>query len=861
MDTCPAGGENALQEQFFHRNTPVRDQVYLERPQIYRLLEKAVQSPLVTVVAGAGYGKTHSVYSFLQNCKAVSSWIQFSARDNNPDRFWENYSGAVEVVSKTIADSLAGLGFPRTERQYDRYYAVPRTDVIPGQKYIFVYDDFHLLNNPAVLLFLERVIMAPFHNITSVIISRTDPPFNLINLFSKGLLARITEDELRFTPEEMGDYFALQDLRLSPEDAAAVYEDTEGWAFAIHLAGISLKKSAAGKYSHSLMRDNIFKHIESEIFSYISGDLQRFLVKLSLIDQLPVELLRNIAEDNKLIGELGKIGAFVSFDMYLNAYRIHHLFLRYLEGKQERLSDEEKRAVYEKAGRWCAEHNLRMDAFSYYEKAGSYEAIFNLVYTLPMLIPDAIAEFLLDILKRAPPEVFIKYVSAPVAYNRLLIVLGRFDEAAAWCREVIALYEALPLSTFISQVLARCYNGMGFNRLLSCVFDGQYDFASYFEKGARYYALSNDGPTMFLDVPSYMCLVGICAQGELEKFIDALSASVPPLVSSLNGCGYGMDYLARAELAFFRADLEGAEQFCSQAVRNAQARNQHEIKHRSLFYLLRINAARGKVEKIRELLKQMNGMAEDVSFFNRHTFNDIGRGWFYAHLGETQKLAPWLKSDFEKSDLNSLSHGFETLVMAKGRFAEKKFSAALSSLESIRASRFGARVFLLGRLEQTALEAVCRYHNDDRAGAFESLKAAYCLAEPEGLDMPFIELGWDMRTLAGAALKEKNCPVPRPWLEKIQRSAASYAKKFIIVKEEFRNEGKAFREEILTPREQRILSALARGFTRGEIARDNALTINDVKGILRSVYNKLGALNRADAIRIAAARGLVKTGE
>ncbi|GHU75303.1 helix-turn-helix transcriptional regulator [Spirochaetia bacterium] len=828
--------------------------MYLERPQIDRLLNKAVQSPLVTVVAGAGYGKTHAVYAFLQHCPAVSRWIQLSERDNNPDRFWEHYIGAVESVSKTIAGSLAELGFPRTERQYDRYNAVPRTDVIPGRKYIFVYDDFHLLNNPEVLLFLERAVMAPFHNITAVIISRSEPPFNLISRFSKGLLARITEDELRFTPEEMGLYFALQDLRLSPEDAAAVYRDTEGWAFAIHLAGLSLKKSAAGTYSPSLMRDNISRHIEREIYSLLSEGLQRLLVKLSLIDQLPVELLGDIADDDTLAGELGKTGALVSFDMYLNAYRIHPLFLRYLEGKQDSLSDEEKRTVYEKAARWCAKHNLRMDAFSYYEKAGNYGAIFNLVYTLPMLIPDAIAEFLLDILKRAPPEVFSGYVSAPVVYNRLLIVLGRFDEAAAWCREVISRYEALPLSTSSGQVLARCYNGMGFNRLLNCVFDGQYDFSSYFEKGARYYALSNDGPTMFMDVPSYMCMVGICAQGEMKKFIDALSASVPPLLSSLNGCGYGMDYLARAELAFFRADLEGAEQFCSQAVRNAQAKNQYEIKHRALFYLLRISAARGDAEKTAERLLQMNAMAEDVSFFNRHTFNDIGCGWFYAHLGETEKLAPWLKSDFEKSDLNSLTHGFETLVMAKGRFAEKNFPAALSALENIRTSRHGAGVFLLGRLEKTALEAVCRYRRDDTAGAFTSLKAAYALAEPEGLDMPFIELGRDMRTLAAVALKEKECPVPRLWLEKIQRNAASYAKKFTAVEEAFRNGGDT---EILSPRERKILSALARGFTRDEIARDNRLAINSVKSILSRIYRKLGALNRADAVRIAAARGLV----
>ena len=47
--------------QLFHSNVSFvqGNQVYLERPQIDSLLEKAVKNPLVTVVAGAGYGKTH----------------------------------------------------------------------------------------------------------------------------------------------------------------------------------------------------------------------------------------------------------------------------------------------------------------------------------------------------------------------------------------------------------------------------------------------------------------------------------------------------------------------------------------------------------------------------------------------------------------------------------------------------------------------------------------------------------------------------------------------------------------------------------------------------------------------------------
>jgi LuxR family maltose regulon positive regulatory protein len=47
--------------------------------------------------------------------------------------------------------------------------------------------------------------------------------------------------------------------------------------------------------------------------------------------------------------------------------------------------------------------------------------------------------------------------------------------------------------------------------------------------------------------------------------------------------------------------------------------------------------------------------------------------------------------------------------------------------------------------------------------------------------------------------------------------------------------------------------------TREEIADVSSLSVNTVKSTIRNLYNKLGAINKADAVRIAVARGLVGT--
>jgi LuxR family maltose regulon positive regulatory protein len=127
--------------------------------------------------------------------------------------------------------------------------------MVPDKKYIFVYDDFHLIHDKAVLGFLERSITTPFPNITSIVISRSEPSIKLMGLFSKGLLARVTEEDLRFTQDEMLAYFRLLNVLPPMETAARVYRDTEGWAFAIHLAALlQVSRVSSSKSSPCLPR-------------------------------------------------------------------------------------------------------------------------------------------------------------------------------------------------------------------------------------------------------------------------------------------------------------------------------------------------------------------------------------------------------------------------------------------------------------------------------------------------------------------------------------------------------------------------------------------------------------------------------
>jgi LuxR family maltose regulon positive regulatory protein len=136
------------------------------------------------------------------------------------------------------------------------------------------------------------------------------------------------------------------------------------------------------------------------------------------------------------------------------------------------------------------------------------------------------------------------------------------------------------------------------------------------------------------------------------------------------------------------------------------------------------------------------------------------------------------------------------------------------------------------------------------------------MALPNSLDMPFIEMGDDMRVLAGAALNSGECPIPSTWLETIRNRASAYGKKLFLIAEEFKRpvsegDGQA-PPVILSRREGAVLRSLSRGSTREKIAADEGLSLNAIKEIIKNLYTKLGALNRADAIRIATLLGFLK---
>ncbi|GHV90928.1 hypothetical protein AGMMS50268_14310 [Spirochaetia bacterium] len=863
---------------------PIREfnpEASLERPQINAILEKALQSPVITVIAPKGYGKTHSVNSFLKKGETTTIWVQLSERDNLGGHFWENLSGAIGLYNQKLGTLFAEIGFPGTNRQFDYYRALIQKAVVPLKKLVIVFDDFHLVNSRTILRFLDRTMAVPFSNSTIILISRNEPEINTVALLSKGLLTRITTEDLRFSDQEIGDYFQLHHLPMTTEELTQICRDTEGWALSLSSIAMDCKNKKIGEalYSPEQMRTRFFRMIEDRHFTGMGRELRKFLIKLSLIENWPRELLETLAGGKKngggdLIAGMEKINSLIRYDAYVHGYRIHHLFLEFLREKQQELSGGEIREVYIQTAQWCFANKLRMDAAVNYEKAGDYRGLIAIIYSFPRILPNEAAAFLLEIVNRLTTEdprpfpaegeegpfLFLRHA----VRAKLLMSMGRYEEASAISWEAITKFETLPRLPANSRILCAAYIILGTIAILNCRHTRNYSIAPWFKKAAFYYDRNPfviDKPVAGSSIPSYICQVAWPAgKGDFERSIRGFSPALPYAAHTLKGFLFGVESLACCELAYFKDALPEAENFARQAVFKAREGNQYEIENRGLFFLLRINLHTGNLQEIQELFRQLEAQLETEDYLNRYIFYDIVTGWFYAQTGNTPMAASWLKNDFEKSELNRLYHGFEIMVKAKCSFAEKNYKGALKTLKD-QDGENGLASFLLGKLEMTVLRAAALYHLGEEEAALKELQGAYEMALPNLLDMPFIEMGDDMRALAGAALNSGTCAISPTWLEAIRTRASAYGKKLFLIAEELKepsSNGKAQAPSIiLSRRERAVLHSLSRGLTREEIAGEEGISLNAIKENIKHLYTKLGALNRADAIRIATTLGFL----
>ena len=763
-----------MEEEF---NTPRRGPCaffHFERPRLNSLFIQAIKYPLVTICAGAGYGKTGAVHDFSQQYRDDTAWIQVSERDNVGARFWENYTNTMSRINRPFANAIGKLGFPDNINKLSQYLTLSRYHT--GKKpRIIVMDDFHFISNPLVIRFVESAFLNMHPESSLFLVSRCPPRINTANLVSRGRVFGMSEEDLCFTGDELAQYFSRLNISLKPENLHGILQDTGGWAFAVNLIARSHAKelSYTVSYTRSEMKADILRLMETKIWDGISGRLKNFLLRLSLLGHLSFELVALLAgPEEDLIAELELQQVLVRRAGYINAYLIHPLFLEFLATKVELLSAEEKQKTYVIAGEWCDKNGFKIDAVSYYEKIGDYKSIVNIFAALPAQIPEDIARYVVLIIERAPPQVFDTVLLLASTHLRAIMSQGFWQRAHELAEFYEEKYLKLPKEDPFRQVaLANIYYCWAVTRASMNLIDDYHDFDFYFKKMDDCFLRPVEPGNFIKSCPGpWVCANGSMRKGTPEEYIGALSRSATYLARCFKGLATGEDDLAWGELRFYQGDIYAAETFITRALDRARERQQFELIHRALFYSMRIAVFRGDYQKADQALKEINVQLDEFDYYNRFTNYDISLAWYYYIMDMPEKVPEWIQEEFSPYIYAAFIENFANQAKARYCYMTSNYPPLLAYIKEMKERES----YLYGRLEMLAIEACVHFKMKNRDKARFVLKEAYETALPNDLVMPFIELGEDMRSLAAFALKEP-CGISPFWLENIIGNSSNYA--------------------------------------------------------------------------------------
>jgi len=331
------------------------------RDRLIRLLTAEPRSPIVSVIAPPGYGKTLLLAEWAAREDRPVAWLTIDDFDNVPSVFLSYLAAAIdriEPIDESFLSAIAASGsrilaaaIPRLASELHR----------SGRPAVLMLDDVQRLVDRTCLDALSALLDHLPPGFQVAIAARTAPDLAFGRLRADRDLLEISRDDLALDLLETEALASAAGRLLRPDEVRALAERTEGWATGIYLATIAQRRSgrtgtAAGDVSG---RDEyIADYLRSEFLAGLAPDDVVFLTRSAILEVVEPELseavaelpgaaarLRALAGANQLIGEVGGTGG---------TYRYHNLLREFLEGELERREPGAATELHRRAAAWLA---------------------------------------------------------------------------------------------------------------------------------------------------------------------------------------------------------------------------------------------------------------------------------------------------------------------------------------------------------------------------------------------------------------------------------------------------------------------------------------------------------------------------
>lgn len=839
---------------------------------------------LTLVSAPAGYGKTtlivEWIHSFHDDHLKVA-WLSLDQADNDPARFLSYWLAAFQQIMPSVQERIQPLldlpKLPPVPMLLDELLnelAAFETPVV------LVLEDYHLIDNQAVHQALEYFLDHQPARVHVVLITRHDPPLPLPRLRARGQMTEIRMDALRFTPEEVRQFFVQSmNLHLPEESADTLGERTEGWAVGLQLAGLALQNLADPREFIESFRGShryVLDYLAEEVIRQQGNELQTFLVQTSILDRFNADICCALTgrEDAQVVIEhLEQSNLFVvPLDNERTWYRYHHLFSDYL---RVLLSKMEQTDLYKKASAWHEANDLMEEAVHYALLSGDTDFAAGVVmraFTDNTTWSSGKVAMLSSWLDALPMQAFINRPQLSLSASRVAYLSGNLEQA----ENLISLAEQalmpLPAGDEVGQMLALAalYRGAiasargEAQQAIEQITFAQSRIAEenhlahargFYSLGVAYetldenelavqnYIRSSDeaqaAGVLFLAVHARCAAAQVqIKQGRLYQAEQTCQAAVqlargaliPPL---------GLAWIVLGNIALERNDLAAAGQLLQDGIALSRKGGLVDNIILGLSLLIRLYVVQGDTARALEAREEAGDLLESFGLPLMMLLSSTYLARLQFHLGQKQAAEQWAAA--YRSNRAALSSEFADLTLARILLETGEEEEIQPILQPIldRANRSGR---MQTCIEVMLLLALFYRAKENRAAALDWLEKSLQLAAPEGYACIFLSEGQPLMDL----------------LPQARKFAPEFVDTLLALSQPERTVSSAPVDQLpepLSEQEKRVLQLIVAGKSNREIAAELVISVGTAKWHVHNVLQKLGVSNRPQAIARARTLG------
>lgn len=343
---------------------------HVPRPRLTSALDRAAteHQPLVLISAGPGTGKTVLLSEWARGVNTPVAWFAPKDEDNDPSRFWRQLRAAVRASGGLDSHDYEtdAAGDAATDPFDALFHDIQR----PPLPILIIIDDAHVLTHPEILDGFDNMVRWGGPRLRLVLAARSDPMLPLHRYRVSGEMFELRAADLAATPAEARAILETHGVNLGPDAFETLTSRTEGWIAGIRLSAMRMEGTERpGDFVAEFAVDpgSIGEYLTYEVLDRLPESARQMLIQTGFLDIVNGDLADAITGQSNCSEMLSWMAHTNSFVIPLDAaytrYRYHHLLAEILRYLLQRQGDDVRRVLFDRAAAWYEEQNDFQSAF------------------------------------------------------------------------------------------------------------------------------------------------------------------------------------------------------------------------------------------------------------------------------------------------------------------------------------------------------------------------------------------------------------------------------------------------------------------------------------------------------------------